>query len=352
MAGLAVIAACAWAGGRHPRKLLGLSYDAAWYASVARDGYGRVVRSQLGISHTDLAFFPLFPGLERAASAVLPISLVSAGLLVAWLSAGAASWGIYAVGAHVYGRRVGTCLVILWALLPHAVVQTMAYTESLMTALAAWSLYAALTNRWIWSGCLALLAGLARPNGVAVAAAVICTAVAALWSRPQTRRNPRVWAVLPLAPLGWLGYVAWVGMRSGNPLGYFEVQREWGSRFDFGRHAMAFTGQLIFKGGRLSEYVVAAVLAVALIALVLLILDRPPLPLLVYTGVLVVIAFGGANYFVVKPRLLLPAFPLLLPAAMAMSKARLRTGAVLGAGLAAFSLTYGVYLLMFAPSAP
>lgn len=330
--------------------MLGNSWDAGWYAGVARDGYGKVVQSPL--PHTDLAFFPLFPALERAVSAVLPISLISAGLLVAWLSAGAAAWGIYALGAHVYGRRAGTSLVVLWAVLPHAVVQTMAYTESLMTALAAWSLYAALTDRWIWSGCLALLAGLTRPNGIAVAAAVVCAAVAALWWRPEARRNPRVWAVLPLAPLGWLGYVAWVGTRSGGPLGYFKVQRDWGTRFDFGRFALAYIGRLILEGGRLFEYVVAAVLVAAVVALLLLVLDRPPLPLLVYTSVLVVIALGGSHYFASKPRFLLPAFPLLLPAAIAISRARPRTGAVLVGGLAAFSFAYGVHLLMVVRSAP
>ena len=51
-----------------------------------------------------------------------------------------AAWGVYAVGELLHGRRVGITLVAVWAVLPHAVILTMAYTEPLMTAFAAWAL--------------------------------------------------------------------------------------------------------------------------------------------------------------------------------------------------------------------
>lgn len=57
----------------------------------------------------------------------------------------------------------------------------------------------------------------------------------------------------------------------------------------------------------------AAVLLAAVTALVLLTMDRPPLPLLLYSFVLLVIAIGGTGYYASRPRFLLPAFPLLLP---------------------------------------
>jgi len=46
------------------------------------------------------------------------------------------------VGEHVNGERVGLLLVLLWAALPVGAVQWMSYSESLFTALAAWSLAA------------------------------------------------------------------------------------------------------------------------------------------------------------------------------------------------------------------
>ncbi|MHA7961596.1 hypothetical protein ACX9I7_27975 [Streptomyces sp. L500] len=351
LTGMTAMAAWAWWIGKHPRTLLGHLWDGIWYAGIARHGYGLVVPSPTskGVFYNDLAFFPLYPGLVRGVVTVLPVTVVTAGLLVAWAAAGAAAWGVYAVGERLHGRRVGTVLVLLWGLLPHAIVQTMAYTESLMTALAAWSLYALYTRRWLWAGSLALLAGLSRPNAIAVSAAIAVAAVVALRRDPDARRDWRIWVGTAMAPLGWAGYVVWAGFRSGGgPLGYFRVQRLWGSRFDFGRDAFLFTRHLFTGRDSMAYYVTLATLAVALVALVFLALDRPPAALLAYALVLAVIAVGGSSYYASKPRFLLPAFPLLLPAAVAMARARPRTVVVTTGALAGLSFLYGTYLLTVA----
>ncbi|WP_367139836.1 MULTISPECIES: hypothetical protein [Streptomyces] len=357
LTGMAMMAAWAWWIGRHPRTLLGHSWDGIWYAGIARHGYGLVLPSPTtrGVVFNDLAFFPLFPGLVRAVSAVTPLTVVSSGLVVAWLSAGAAAWGIYALGerlyGQLYGRRAATLLVVLWGLLPHAIVQSMAYTEPLMTALAVWALYALVTGRPVWAGTLSLLAGVSRPNAVAVAAAVVCSCALLLLRDRDARTNWRVWAGAALAPLGWTGYVVWAGFRSGGGLfGYFEVQRLWGSRFDFGKDALRFVRHLIVGRDAMAYYVTVAIIAVALVSLVLLALERPrpPLPVLVYAVVLVVIAVGGSSYFASKPRFLLPAFPLLVPAALALARARPRTALTTVAALAGMSFFYGTYLLTVA----
>ncbi|MFD0515753.1 hypothetical protein ACFQ0Q_46125 [Streptomyces aureus] len=96
----------------------------------------------------------------------------------------------------------------------------------------------------------------------------------------------------------------------------------------------------------------AAVIFVGLAALVLLVLDRPPLPVLAYSIVLVVIAISGSKFYACKPRFLLPAFPLMLPAAVALARARLRTTAVLLAAIAVVSAAYGAYSLFYADVAP
>ncbi|MFH8985948.1 hypothetical protein [Streptomyces varsoviensis] len=351
LTGLLTMAAWAWWIGRHPRTTLGLAWDGTWYTGIARNGYGQVHPGAgwAGLHFSDVAFFPLFPGLMRGVATVLPIGLINSGLLVAWASSAAAAWGLYAVGERLHGRRAGTLLVLLWGLLPHAIIETMSYTEPLMTALAAWSLYALLTGRWVWAGGLSLLAGLCRPNGIAVAAAVCCAAAVVLWKDRRARRNWRVWTGAALSPVGWLGYVAWVGAREGSPLGYFAVQRGWGSRFDFGYDAFMFIRHLVIGLSRLGYYVTFALIVAALLALVFLALDRPPLPVFVYTLVLVVIALGGSKYFASKPRFLLPAFPLLFPAALAMARARQRTVVVTAGALAGLSFGYGAYLLLVAP---
>ncbi|MFI2236567.1 hypothetical protein [Streptomyces chrestomyceticus] len=366
-AGVLCTALWAWHTGRHPRNLLGATWDSNWYLGVARYGYGSPAPHHMWPPDhlADLAFFPLYPGLIRGVSAVLPVGALNAGLLLAWTASAVAAWGIFAVGAHLYGRRAGTFLVVLWALLPHAVIESLSYTEPLLTALAAWALYALLTDRPLWAGALAVLAGLARPNGLAVAAAVMVaaavrmTAAGRTWRRgcdPERPVLPRArplwpyWAAALIAPVGWLGYVLWVGARTGaGPRGYFRVQEIWGSRFDFGRDTLRSVKRLFLHNEPLVQHLAAAVVAVAILLLVLLVLDRPPLPLLAYTAVLVVMALGGTGYFPSKPRFLLPAFPLLVPAAVALARARPRSVVLATGSLAVLSLGYGVYLLAMAP---
>ncbi|MDQ0812177.1 hypothetical protein QFZ63_003891 [Streptomyces sp. B3I7] len=360
-------------GHAHPLALLGRSWDSLWYFGIAAHGYGHVRADHHHgdlFVRSDLAFFPLYPGLVRAVTTVLPVGWGMAGLLVSWASAVVAAYGIHLAGRRLYGGAVATVLVLLWAVLPHSVVLSMAYTEPLLTALAAWSLYAVLSGRWVAAGVLAAGAGLARPNGFAVAAAVIAAAGAEIWRRrphrPGGGNRPgtgpeaaasvhRLWTGAALAPLGWCGYVLWVGVREGDPLGgYFRVQEQWGSRFDLGRGSLEFVRHFMVHATRSVHPLTVVIVVLALLLFALLLADRAPLPLVVYCGVLLLVAVGGSGYFASKPRFLLPAFPLLIPPARALVRtARARPWhAVLVVGaLTGLSLAYGAYLVVFARAA-
>ncbi|WP_369248002.1 glycosyltransferase family 39 protein [Streptomyces sp. R41] len=352
LTGVLVLAATAWATGKHPLVLLARSWDSIWYLGIAAHGYGRTLYFQPTVVHSDLAFFPLYPALVRTVTSLTPLNAGTAGLLVSWLAAAAAACGVYAIGSRLYGRAVATLLVLLWGLLPHSVVLSMAYTEPVLTAFAAWSLYAVLSERWLWAGSLAALAGLSRPNGFAVAAAVLAAAAHEVWRRRGRKVPHRLWTGVALAPLGWVGFVLWVGRRKGDPLrGYFEVQRLWGSRFDFGAGSLRFVKHLLLYGDRLVFPVTLMIVTAAVLLFALLIADRAPLPLLVYSGVLLLIALGGSGFFESKPRFLLPAFPLLLPLARALARtARARPwhATVVVGALAGLSFAYGAYLVVIA----
>ncbi|MFI6563775.1 hypothetical protein [Streptomyces sp. NPDC050534] len=339
--------------GRNPFGLLGRSWDSLWYLGIAAHGYVPTPHLRPGV-FSDLAFFPLYPALVRAVHTLTPLGGGAAGLLVSWTAAAVAACGIYAVGARLHGRAVAVALVLLWGLLPHSVVLSMAYTEPVLTAFAAWSLYAVLTGRWLWAGTLAALAGLARPNGVAVAAAVLAAAAYEMGRclRERRRVSHRLWTGAALAPAGWAAYVLWVGHRTGNLFGgYFQVQRLWGSRFDFGEGALKFVRHLLLQGDRLVFPMTMVIVAAAVVLYALLIADRAPLLLLVYSGVLLLIVLGGSGYFESKPRFLLPAFPLLLPLARALARtarARPRHATVVVGALAGLSFGYGAYLVVLA----
>ncbi|MFI6349263.1 hypothetical protein [Streptomyces sp. NPDC050560] len=348
--GAAVLAVWCAAAGRSPHQLLAARWDSLWYTRVAEHGYGWRVVLPDGTVHTNYAFFPLLPWLERLGAALTPLSAADTGLLVAALGSLAAGWGVFAVADLLYGRRAGVCAAVLWAAVPVGVVQSMAYSESLFTALAAWTLYAALARRWPAAGLLACLAGLTRPVGLAAAAAVWAT-VALVWVRERPADRGERWRMAAgavLAPLGAAGFVLWVGHRTGGGLlGYLDVQAQWGNGFDGGA---AFAR---FAGARLAGFpsVFAGLALVAGVALVVWVYARclrggQPPALWVYCGLVVVLALCARGYFGSKPRLLLPAFPLLLPAAVALARARPgRSAAVLGT-LTALSAVYGAFWLL------
>ncbi|MEU6810731.1 hypothetical protein ABZ920_17450 [Streptomyces sp. NPDC046831] len=382
--GVLVLVLWSAAHGRSGYTLLTARWDALWYARVAGGGYGYEVRLPNGDVHSALAFFPLLPWLERLLAAVSPLSYADAGFVVALLASVAAAWGVFAVAEHVCGggdgygggaegasqrgagpvparaARTATYAVLLWAVLPVGIVQSMAYSESLFTALAAWSLYAVLTGRWVTAGALALAAGLTRPVGLAVVAAVWTAAAAsylrsrgaagAPGAREETRASrpgARRAAGVLLAPLGAAGYVLWVGHRTGKgPLGYLDVQAGWRNGFDGGYAFARFVGDK-FTSFPSALAGLALVAGVALVARLYVAGARQgqPLPLLVYSGIVTALALCASSYFGSKPRLLLPAFPLLLPLALTVGRLRTSRAALVVGGVAVASAVYGAFWL-------
>lgn len=369
--GLLTLALWSAARDKNAYTLLTARWDALWYTRVAELGYGYEVRLPNGDVHSNLAFFPLLPWLERLLHATTPLSFADAGFVVALLASLAAAWGVFAVTEHVYGSRAGVCAVLLWAVLPVGIVQSMAYSESLFTALAAWSLYAVLTGRWVTAGLLASLAGLTRPVGLAVVAAVWVTGIAAFLRDRRDRDlsgSPRAGSVvrnrdaagehpargpvrrvlgMALAPLGAAAYVLWVGHRTGKgPLGYLDVQAGWRNGFDGG---YAFARFVADKFTSFPSALAGAGLIVGVGLVVWLyvvgVRQGQPLPLLVYSGVVTALALCASSYFGSKPRLLMPAFPLLLPLALALARARTRRSAVIVALIATASALYGAFWL-------
>ncbi|MFB7538675.1 hypothetical protein ACFC0N_02140 [Streptomyces zaomyceticus] len=338
--GLAVLAIAATATGKDGLHRLKGRWDSVWYVRIAENGYGHETILANGDVHSDLAFFPLFPALERGLSAVLPVDAATAGLVLSWTAGLAAAWGIHKCGEYAFGARAGVLLAVLWGVYPTAFVQSMAYTETLFTALAAWSLYAVLRGRWILAGVLCAAAGLTRPTAAALIAALGITALVLL---VRDRRLPwrTVLGVL-IAPLGWLGYIVYVGVRQGSATAYFEVQAAWGNSIDGGVALARFIAGLPWP----AALGLCAALALLGWLVALCVRQGQPLPLLVYTIGVVFVSLVGAAYFGSRPRLMMPAFGLLLPPAVALARLRTRTVLPVLAGLAVASAVYGAFTLL------
>lgn len=320
-------------------------WDAQWYASIARHGYGLTRTVPDGRHLSDLAFFPLFPLLERALGTVSGLAYVDAGLVLSLLAGLAAAACLHALGTRLHDARTGLLLVLLWAVVPVGIVQSMAYSEALFTALAAGAVLAVVSRSWLLAGLLAALAGLTRPVGLAVVAGVVVGAAVVLWRREDGLRP--LLGVL-VAPLGWLGYVVWVGLRLHDPLGYFTVAGRWGNSFDGGVAYARWIGGLL--GRSWPAPLLGLLLVLGTLAVVFLVVlgfrDRQPPALLGYSVVLVALAFTTSGYFGSKPRYLLPAFGLLLPLAVRLARARpaVRIGTLVVLGLG--SAVYGAVWLL------
>ncbi|MFF9149971.1 hypothetical protein ACF1BN_34530 [Streptomyces sp. NPDC014861] len=338
--GLVALAVASAATGKDGFHRLSGRWDSVWYVRIAEQGYGYQITLPNGDVHSDLAFFPLLPALERALSTVLPLDAAGAGLLVSWTASVAAAWGIFRCGEHVVSARAGVLLAVLWGVYPTAFVQSMAYTETLFTALAAWSLYAVLRGRWILAGLLCACAGLTRPTAAALIAALGVTAVVSL---VRDRRLPwRTVAGVLLAPLGWLGYVVYVGVRESSATAYFDVQAAWGNSIDGGVALARFIASLPWP----ASLGLCAALALLAWLVALCVRQRQPLPLLAYTVGVVVVSLVGAAYFGSRPRLMMPAFGLLLPPAAALARRRTGTAVTVLVVLAMASAVHGALTLL------
>ena len=115
-------------------------------------------------------------------------------------------------------------------------------------------------------------------------------------------------------------------------------------RFDGGVDTVSFIAWNLTHDVGLQHYVVTLMLVLAIILFALLVSDRYPLPVLVYTGVTFVVLVATAGGFHGKGRYLVPVFTLLLPIAVGLARVRLRSTVAVFVALGLVSAWYGTYL--------
>ena len=327
------------------------SWDGQWFLGIAGGGYDGVPMTLLdGNNHrfgeTPLAFFPGYPTAVRWVAAVDGpggIGLLTAALTVTIVSGVICAYGLTRLGRQVCGgsRRTGLVLVALFAATPMSVVLSMAYSEAMFCALAVWALVGVLERRWVLAGACCAVAGLVRPTAAAL---VLAVGLAALVAVIRGRDGWRPWVGGALAPVGLVGYLAWVADRTGRWDGWFGVQRRgWGSGFDGGLATWRFTIATLAHSREAFEIVSVGLIGVSLALVVVCVRRRLEWPLLVYgIGVLAMdLASNGLMYS--KARLMVPAFTLLVPVAMTLARKRMST-VVLGLGMLALASSwFGAY---------
>ncbi len=213
-------------------------WDAYWYINIAQQGYS---------FHPDgtgsVVFFPLFPLLLRAVIAC-GVDPIVAGLLIANVCFFAALWMFYRLVLLEFGRtglaRQATALL---AFSPGLTWFSLGYSEPLFLLLSIGVIYAVRRGWWPAAGVLGVLAGLARPTSLVLAAPLL------LLAAPMVREawRHRQWSRLSLglgcvlAPLVGHGlYLCYLQLTFGNWQANHVVElHSWQAEINFDAAALA-----------------------------------------------------------------------------------------------------------------
>lgn len=350
-------------------------WDGQWMLSIATHGYGGVpatLTDARGIhtSDTAYAFFPGYPylvGLIARLPGVTPFgAALSLNLVLGCVAAvGAARLGMVCArlmaGRSPIGRAperaTGLFLAALFAATPMSIVLNMAYTEAMFCALATWALVGILERRWLLAGIMAGLCGLCRPTAAVIIGVVILAAAVYLWqargSGDATRADRlRAVAAIVISPMGYLAYLGVVWAHTGSPTGWFRIQTEgWDTEFDWGVAAFNFVNDQLVNASDVppvaTSWIVLSTVAMVGVA----VWSRVPWPVLLFGSLLVAQIVLSSGLMMSRPRLLLPAFVLLIPLAMALARMRRVTAALIVVPIVIGSSWFGAHMLTVFPHA-
>lgn len=149
-----------------------------------------------------------------------------------------------------------------------------------------------------------------------------------------------------LATSGLLGYLGYVAVLTGHLDGWSQIQRDgWGWYFDGGAATLRFLSAALARGSQLFDLAAVVALLGSLVLLALAIRTRLPCPLVAYSAILLLMVWGTSGLDDARLRLLVPAFPLLVPVAIGLANRRTGTAVAVVVGVALASAWYGGYAL-------
>lgn len=337
------------------------SWDGHWMLALAGRGYENVP-AELTDAHgqhsvdTAYAFFPGYPMVVRIVDTLPGFSTYAAAIATSLVAGAAATVAAYRIGRWCALRRwpsdgqradaAGLIMAVLFAATPMSVVLTMAYTEAIYCAFAGWALWMTLEKRWIAAGLLTLCAGMTRTTAVGLIAVVL---IAAFLHR---RDGWRPWAGAAIAPLGWLFWMVFVGIRVGAPTGWFRVQSNgWDTRFDAGISTLRYLRDTLSMNQTAGDVVTAWVILATIVLVVLTFVTRMPWEISLYGTFATATVLLSTGLMNSRVRLLLPAFVLLAPVALALTRRSRVTQVTVGAAAIVTSAWFGAYMLAVYPYA-
>jgi hypothetical protein len=316
-----------------------LGWDAGWYQTIAREGYGPLGRQSL-------RFFPAVPVLTHGL-AWLGLGDGPALVLLANAAAFAATAMLYVLVRRETGSPdVARRAVWVLSLVPAAFVLVMGYAEAVLLVFALGCFLALRPSaanpdsrpHFAVAGLLAFFAALTRPIGVLLFLAVASELVR-WWQR--LGRNERAAGLAALAApfVGLLVFLAWSKHTVNDWWAPLRVQLQ---SAHHGGLADPFVTLYDDAKGVLHHHVGTALhVPWVLLALILLVVCwlRLPAPYTLFTAAALAVAVSGANLDSFE-RYAFSAFPLSIAAALLLAQSQVQrlVLTLLSAGLAGYAL--------------
>lgn len=367
MVGLLVLERFAQLRDRGMGSLLS-AWDGKWMLAIAQHGYGHVPLSQtdangVHTATTAYAFFPGYPYVVRWISYLPGVTVFGAAIAVNVVFGCAAAVAVCRVGTRcaeamaqrkrtfggpgpIDADRAGLLLTALFAAAPMAIVFSMAYTEAMFCALAAWALVGVLERRWLLAGFCTLAAGFSRPTAVVLIAVVALAALAA------RRDGWRAWVAIVLSPVGYVAYLSIVWAQTDHINGWSRIQSDgWGTTFDWGKSTWDFIDYSLVNSPEVAPVASSWIVIITCVLVLVMWAERMPWQVSLYgTGVLASIILTS-GLMMSRPRLLLPAFVIMVPIAIGLARSRLPVQLTACTAMVAFSSWFGAHMLTVYPHA-
>ena len=323
-----------------------VSCDAGWYQLIAVEGYRTpATGADLGHWHgsdvhqTEWAFFPLYPWLVRAISAITGLGVPAAMLLL-----GAIFSCIVAVLAMNLFTFLKGPVVAVWStfalfMQPFGIYFHLGMTEGLFLAALLGSFISVANRSWIGLAVCTTALVLTRPNGLFLLPVLLLFAaeVDGMDSRSSLNR-PEYW-IKRAAPLlfpvtAFAAYCVFQWQRTGDAFAFSSAQAGWARSF-----TLPFEG--FFNGGDIATQF-DSWYTLVLLAVLILLWKRLPLSFNILLGISILLPlFSGS--VASMPRFTTILFPLFLLAGEWLAASRWRYP-VLAVCFAAQLFWFGLWL--------
>ena len=200
-----------------------LRWDSGWYRGIAEGGYA--VPPDFPASEANVAFFPAYPLLARAAGALFGLSTNGALLAVAHVVGLLGLVAAYLVFRKL-DRDAALPALLLFGLFPGNIALSAGYSECVFLLLFSLCLLASLSRRHVSAAVFVGLLSATRPQGV-IGIAVLALGVLTDDGLSRRKRIALLAAGVPVGLAGLFAYMVFLSNRFGDPLAFVHAQNAW-----------------------------------------------------------------------------------------------------------------------------